>query len=132
MPRRKSLPAPPEDPTALHRSNLSREFEEAIDLYGDPRLKLLSLAEKAERDDDLSTAVRALSEVAQYVAPKLRALEVQANVQSTSVIFNSQHSSDPEEPHTENPDPKKRSHLPCCPFSCTLHSARRTPPVRCW
>src|SRR5512144_614161 len=106
MPRRKSLPAPPEDPTALHRSNLSREFEEAIDLYGDPRLKLLSLAEKAERDDDLPTAVRALSEVAQYVAPKLRAMEVQANVQSTSVVFNIDLSGDAEEPETVDAEPE--------------------------
>jgi hypothetical protein len=88
MPRRKSLPAPPEDATALHRATLDRQFEEAIEMYGDPRLKLLSLADKAERDDDLATAVRALSEVSNYVAPKLRAMEVQANVQSTHVVFN--------------------------------------------
>ena len=88
MPRRKALPSPPAEPTTLSRSTREQEFEEAIDLYGDPRIKLLSLAERAEREEDISTAVRAMAEVAQYVAPKLRAMEVQGNIQSTHVIFN--------------------------------------------
>lgn len=88
MPRRKQLPAPPEDSTALSRSRLDIEFQEAIEMYGDPRLKLLSLADKAEREEDLATAARCYAEVAQYVAPKLRAMEVTGNVTSTQVSFN--------------------------------------------
>lgn len=97
MPRRKSLPAPPEDEAALRRSNLDNEFSEAIEIYGDPRLRLLSLADKAEREEDLPTAVRALAEVAQYVAPKLRAMEVQAQVTSAHVEFHIDLSADEED-----------------------------------
>src|SRR5262245_46898432 len=88
MPRRKQLPAPPVDDIALSRSNLDIEFQETIELYGDPRVKLLSLAAKAEADDDLDTAARCCAEVAQYVSPKLRAMEVTGNVTSTQVSFN--------------------------------------------
>ena len=97
MPRRKQLPAPPEDEIALQRSNLETEFNNKIELYGDPRIKLLSLAERAERDEDLPTAVRALAEVAQYVAPKLRAMEVQAQVTTAHVEFHIDLSADEEE-----------------------------------
>jgi hypothetical protein len=102
MPRRKNLPAPPEDSTALSRSTLEKEFQEAIELYGDPRIKLLHLAERAESEEDISTAVRAMAEVAQYVAPKLRAMEVQATVQATHVIFNIDIGDDEPEPVTVN------------------------------
>jgi hypothetical protein len=88
MPRRELPPQGAPDQIALNRSQLDVEFSEAMALYGDPRIKLLALAEKAEREEDYATAARCYGEVAQYLAPKLRAMEVQANIQSTSVVFN--------------------------------------------
>jgi|SRR6185369_166064 len=107
MPRRK-LPAPATpDSTELMRSRLEQEFNTAIELYGDPRLKMLDLADRALREEDLPTAGRLLAEVAQYVAPKLRAMEVQANVTSTQVVFNIDLSADEEET-TVDAEPIKR------------------------
>ena len=88
MPRRQLEAEAPPDDIALARSTLNKDFHEYIDIYGDPRIKLLALAAKAEEEGDIGTAVRALSTVAEYIAPKLRSMEVKAEVQSTSVVFN--------------------------------------------
>lgn len=102
MPRRKSQPTAPPENVELARSNLDNEFLTHIKEPGnDPRRRLFDLALKAEDQEDYATAARCWAELAQYVSPKLRAIEVTGHVQSTQVVFNIDLSDD--EPEDEVP-----------------------------
>jgi hypothetical protein len=88
MPRRQLLPEPQPESTELDRSVLDNEFLNHVRKAGnDPRRKLFELALRAEDNDDLATAARCWAELAQYVSPKLRSMEVNAKVQVATVGF---------------------------------------------
>jgi hypothetical protein len=88
MPRRRNLPEEPEENVSLARSQLDNEFLEHIRKpNNDPRRRLFDLAIIAEDEEDYATAARCWAELAQYVSPKLRAMEVSAKVQVASVGF---------------------------------------------